>query len=133
MEKISIRSSSSNQFINITQEVSNFVRNSGIKEGLCIVYSPHTTGGITINEAADPDVVYDIIKELKKVIPDHDNYRHGEGNSSAHIKCSLMGASVQIPVTGGNLALGTWQGVFFCEFDGPRNRSVFIQIIGKQE
>jgi len=130
MVKISVKSGAHNQFINITSEVAALVSNSGIKEGICIVFSPHTTAGITINEAADPDVVIDMLKELKKVIPEQDNYRHVEGNSSAHIKTSMMGSSAQIPVSGGKLAMGIWQGIFFCEFDGPRNRSVLVQIIG---
>ncbi len=97
-------------------------------EGICTVYIPHTTCGVTINENADPSVRQDIIMELNKVIPFDDGYRHLEGNSAAHIKASLMGASVCIPVSGGQMLLGTWQGIYLCEFDGPRTRSVIVSV-----
>ena len=103
---------------------------SGVQDGICIVYIPHTTAGVTINEAADPAVVKDMLSVLNKVIPFHDNYLHMEGNSAAHIKTSLMGPSVQIPIEQGRLCFGTWQGVYFCEFDGPRSRNVLVKIIG---
>ena len=131
MKKFTLQTIQKDQFINITHQVNELISGQGIKEGMCLVYSPHTTAGITINEAADPDVVHDILKELKKIVPDRDNYRHMEGNSSAHIKTSMMGPGVYIPVHNGCLVLGTWQGIFFCEFDGPRNRTVIVQIIGK--
>lgn len=131
MEKISLSTGNKNEFVNITHQVSSIVAKMGVRDGFCTIYSPHTTAGITINEAADPDVVHDILKELRKIVPDHDNYRHREGNSSAHIKTSMMGPSVNIPVASGRLCLGTWQGIFFCEFDGPRTRSVYVQVTGE--
>jgi len=130
--KHSLQTGKSVEFVEITSKVKKTVQNSGIKEGLCTVYIPHTTAAVTINEAADPAVVIDIISEINKVIPLHDNYKHLEGNSSAHIKSSLFGISIQVPITNGNLALGTWQGIYFCEFDGPRHRSFFIQLIGSK-
>jgi len=126
-----IRTGKKTEFLNITKEVQKTVGESGIDEGLCVVYIPHTTAGITINEAADPAVVTDITTEINKIIPFHDNYKHMEGNSHAHIKSSLFGISTQIPINNGRLSLGTWQGIFFCEFDGPRHRSFYVQIIGK--
>jgi len=101
-----------------------------VREGLCVVYVPHTTAGITINEAADPSVKADLLMELNKIVPFQDRYQHTEGNSAAHIKATLVGSSVTIPITGGSLALGTWQGIYFCEFDGPRRRQVFVQVLG---
>jgi len=97
------------------------------------VYVPHTTAAVTVNENADPSVARDLLKELNKIVPFQDDYSHGEGNSSAHIKASLLGSGVQIPVAGSRLALGTWQGVFFCEFDGPRQRTVTVQVLGTVE
>ncbi|RPJ05698.1 MAG: YjbQ family protein [Spirochaetaceae bacterium] len=117
-------------FVNITAKVRSALADSGIKSGLCVVYVPHTTAGVTINEAADPDVVDDILKTVNKLIPLHDNYAHSEGNSAAHIKASLFGSSVCIPVENGELCLGTWQGIFFCEFDGPRHRHCFVKVSG---
>jgi secondary thiamine-phosphate synthase enzyme len=117
-------------FQNITSTVQDAVSRLGINEGLCTVFIPHTTAGITINEAADPDVVYDIQMQLGKLVPIRENYKHAEGNSDAHICTSLMGSSVSIPIIKGRLTFGTWQGIFFCEFDGPRRRSVFIQVNG---
>jgi secondary thiamine-phosphate synthase enzyme len=102
---------------------------SGIREGLCLLFVPHTTAAITINENADPDVVRDLLVTLERLVPRHGDYRHGEGNSDAHLKASLMGFSCQIPVSGGRLALGTWQGIYFCEFDGPRRRQLCIGFI----
>jgi secondary thiamine-phosphate synthase enzyme len=93
-----------------------------------LVYCPHTTAGLTINENADPDVQIDMLKELNKIVPFKDGYRHMEGNSAAHIKASLMGFSLQIPITGGRMILGTWQGIYFCEFDGPRTRKICVKI-----
>jgi secondary thiamine-phosphate synthase enzyme len=128
MNTLQVQSRSSTELIDITREVQGIVTSSGIREGICVVYVPHTTAGVTINEAADPSVKGDILMELDKLVPLHDHYQHGEGNSAAHIKASLLGSSVTLPVTGGTLALGTWQGIYFCEFDGPRRRSVFVQI-----
>jgi secondary thiamine-phosphate synthase enzyme len=115
---------------NITSKIQEAVINSGIQSGICAVFVPHTTAGITINENADPDVVSDILKEINKVIPFEDNYKHDEGNSAAHIKASLFGFSTQIIVENGKLVLGIWQGIYFCEFDGPRSRKVNVKIIG---
>ena len=103
---------------------------SGIRTGICQVYTPHTTAGVTINENADPDVVRDLLKEIDTVIPFEDAYRHAEGNSAAHIKSSLVGCDQTVPIEEGRLVLGTWQSIFFCEFDGPRQRKVIVQIIG---
>ncbi len=115
--------------INITNEVQNKVKESGVKNGICIIFVPHTTAGITINENADPDVVKDFIMEVGKVIPLSDNYRHSEGNSAAHIKASIMGFSQTVIIEDGRLLLGTWQGIYFMEFDGPRIRKVQVKII----
>ncbi len=118
------------QFIDITSEVQKAVRAAGFSQGLCTVFVPHTTAGITINENADPSVVRDMLMELEKIVPFNDRYAHSEGNSSAHIKASLMGSSVQLIVDSGRVGLGTWQGIYFCEFDGPRRRSVLVQVLG---
>ncbi|MBN2553665.1 MAG: YjbQ family protein [Spirochaetales bacterium] len=118
------------QFIDITSSVRQAVRSAGVAEGLCTVFVPHTTAGVTVNENADPSVVRDMLMELEKIVPFRDGYAHREGNSAAHIKASLMGPAVQLIVEGGSLALGTWQGIYFCEFDGPRRRSVQVQVLG---
>ena len=131
MDEISVKTSSHTQFIDITSKVSEVLQKSGIKDGICTVFTPHATAGITINENADPDVPRDIIKEMGKVIPLNDGYDHIEGNSAAHIKSSLFGCSEMVIIRNGSLMLGTWQSVFFCEFDGPRNRKVWVEIIGK--
>ncbi len=118
------------QLIDITSQVQEMVTASGCKEGTCMVYCPHTTGAITINESADPSVRSDIIMALNQIVPWDAPYRHMEGNSPAHVKSSLVGASELIAVESGRLVLGTWQGVFFCEFDGPRTRKVHVRFIG---
>ncbi len=115
--------------IEITREVQNKVKESGIKEGVCVVFVPHTTAGITINENCDPDVVKDFLMETSKLVPMSDGYRHSEGNSAAHIKASMMGFSQTIIISEGRLLLGTWQGIYFIEFDGPRIRKVQVKII----
>jgi len=117
------------QFINITSEVREAIRASGVSQGICTVFVPHTTAGVTINENADPDVVRDMLMELEKIVPFNDHYAHREGNSAAHIKTSLMGNAVQLIVDAGRLILGTWQGIYLCEFDGPRKRSVQVQVL----
>ena len=128
----SVSSRSRNQMIDITDEVKSAVDKSGIGEGLVTVYTPHTTAGITINENADPDVTHDILLTLDALIPQNrSGYRHGEGNSDAHVKSSLVGCSGQSLLQDGRLQLGTWQGIYFCEFDGPRNRKVSVQILGE--
>lgn len=114
------------EFIDITRMVEEDVRSSGIREGLCVVYIPHTTAAVTVNEHADPDVRQDILKRLKALVPQDCDYSHIEGNSDAHIKSSLLGASQTVPVNEGRLLLGTWQGIFFCEFDGPRSRQFYV-------
>ncbi len=129
MESIQVRSRSRNQFVDITAAVRAAIKNTGIQEGLAVVYVTHTTAGITINEAADPSVVEDIMKKLSDLVPRSEGYRHMEGNSDAHIKASLMGSSVTLIVSGGAPILGTWQGVFFCEFDGPRTRTVRVMVV----
>ena len=117
-----------NNWTDITQRVKDALRESGIINGLCVVYCPHTTAGITINENADPDVVRDLIFALEKTYPDRAEFRHNEGNSAAHLKASAIGSSATIPVKNGRLLLGTWQGIYFCEFDGPRARRFYVQI-----
>ncbi len=117
------------QMVDITGEVSRIVARSGVSEGVCRLFVPHTTAGLTINENADPTVVDDILAELNKIIPFEDGYGHSEGNSAAHIKSSLTGVSLTVFVTGGRLLLGTWQGLYFCEYDGPRRRKVLVKVI----
>ena len=128
MEELSVRTQSRTEMLDITAEVQRVVASAGAGSGVCVVFVPHTTAGVTINENADPSVQRDIIAELNKIIPFEDNYAHTEGNSAAHIKASLMGSSVSVPIEDGRLQLGTWQGIFFCEFDGPRRRRVWVQI-----
>lgn len=127
--QISVKTNDRTQMIDITSKVRESVRESGIKNGLVHVFSLHTTAAITINENADPAVEQDILKTINKIIPWDDNYSHMEGNSAAHIKVSLFGPSETIPLENSSLVLGTWQSIFFCEFDGPRNRRVNIQIV----
>jgi secondary thiamine-phosphate synthase enzyme len=129
LKEIDVQTNTQTQIIDITAQIQKVVRESGISEGLCCVFIPHTTAGVTINENADPSVKHDIIMELNKVIPLNDHYRHLEGNSAAHIKASIIGSSVNVPVENNNLLLGTWQGICFCEFDGPRQRNVYVKII----
>ncbi len=117
------------QFIDITSEVERIVTQSGVKDGTARIFTLHTTAGLTINENADPTVVEDILMELNKVVPLNDGYRHMEGNSAAHIKSSLFGVSLAVFITGGRLALGTWQSLYFCEFNGPRQRKVLVKVI----
>ena len=131
-ETFSISTKQRNQMIDITGQVRSFVSQSGITNGDVIVYCPHTTAAITINENADPSVPHDILLTLEELLPHHrPGYRHSEGNSDAHCKSSLLGCSEQILIKDKSLDLGTWQGVFFCEFDGPRSRRVIVQIRGE--
>ena len=120
---------SGTDIIDVTATVQNIVSTSGIKNGVCYVYVPHTTAAIMVNEHADPSVAADIKAQLELMVPQHSGYTHGEGNSPAHIKSALIGNSQSIFIEEGKLALGIWQGVFFCEFDGPRNRTVMVKII----
>jgi secondary thiamine-phosphate synthase enzyme len=120
-----------NQFVDITEKVRAVVRRNGLREGICTVYCPHTTAAVTINENADPDVVHDMLLHLERTVPElQSGFLHGEGNSDSHIKASLIGPSVILLVDKGDLVLGRWQGVFFCEFDGPRMRNVHVQAMG---
>ena len=116
-------------FSDVTDRVRAALAESGIQEGLCVVYCPHTTAGITVNENADPDVVRDLLFALEQTFPDRGAFRHAEGNSAAHLKASAMGSSATLIVHEGRLLLGTWQGVYFCEFDGPRKRRFFVRIM----
>jgi secondary thiamine-phosphate synthase enzyme len=129
LKEITIQTNTQTQILDITAQVQKVVEDSGIAEGLCCVFVSHTTAGVTINENADPSVKHDILMELNKIIPFNDNYSHLEGNSAAHIKASIIGSSVNVPVKNNNLLLGTWQGICFCEFDGPRRRKVYVKII----
>ena len=116
--------------VDVTDMAARAVRSSGISDGLCLVYCPHTTAGITINENADPDVARDFLIGLGKAFPDRPEFRHAEGNSSAHLKASAVGSSATVIVSGGLLVLGTWQGIYLCEFDGPRRRRLFVKVQG---
>jgi secondary thiamine-phosphate synthase enzyme len=121
-------------FVEITEQVRSFLRQESLESGMAVVYVPHTTAGITINENADPDVVRDFLADLDRLIPQHQSYyRHYEGNSAAHLKTSLMGSSVTILVENSRLVLGTWQGIYLCEFDGPRNRKVHVKLLPDPE
>lgn len=128
MNSFSVSTRSRTELIDITSQIHEAVRKSEVQDGLCCVYVPHTTAAVTINENADPSVPKDIVAELNKVVPFEDNYSHAEGNSAAHIKASVIGPSVTVPVESGRLSLGTWQGIFFCEFDGPRTRRVQVSL-----
>lgn len=116
-------------FINITRQVEQIVQEAGLADGLCQIFIPHTTAAVTINENADPDVVTDMLAALRQMVPKLP-YRHAEGNSPAHVKSSLLGCSATVPVSNGQLTLGTWQGIYLCEFDGPRRRQVQVQLVG---
>ena len=129
IQTFQIRTSKQTEFMDITRSVQEAVKKAGVEEGICIVFVPHTTAAITINENADPSVIKDILMELNKVIPFEDRYQHTEGNSPAHIKSSLIGCSQTIFVESGRLVLGTWQGIFFCEFDGPRHRKFYVKVV----
>ena len=129
MEEITVKTSSKIEMIDITRQVQDIVQHSKVTHGICIVFVPHTTAAITINENADPAVCKDIIGELNKIIPLEDNYRHIEGNSAAHIKATLTGSSQTVIIEKAELQLGTWQSLFFCEYDGPRNRKAWVKII----
>jgi secondary thiamine-phosphate synthase enzyme len=129
---VNIATDSRVQFVDITAAVRARVLESGIESGVCYVFVPHTTAGITINENADPDVIRDITRVLERLVPESGDYRHSEGNSDAHLKAALLGSSATLPIVNGRLGLGTWQGVYFCEFDGPRNRSFKIGIMGQE-
>jgi secondary thiamine-phosphate synthase enzyme len=131
LSEFSVRTGGHTDWINITSEVQKIVAASGVREGICVVFVPHTTAAVTINENADPDVPHDVNFALNMVSPDRREFRHGEGNSAAHTKSSLIGPSLTLIVTGGRLLLGTWQGIWFNEYDGPRTRKVHVRILGE--
>lgn len=125
---IPISTGSRTEFVDVTGKVRQVVKESGVKDGTCTVYVPHTTAAVTINENADPSVRRDVLASLNKLIPFDADYSHSEGNSAAHIKASIIGSSETIIVVDGRLALGTWQGIYYCEFDGPRRRTLLVQV-----
>ncbi|MBW1888482.1 MAG: YjbQ family protein [Deltaproteobacteria bacterium] len=125
---INVKTGSRIDMVDITSMIQKEMSKSGIKEGICFVYVPHTTAGITINEGADPAVCQDIMKKLNELVPPNSGYQHMEGNADSHIKTSLMGSSISVLVENGRLVLGTWQKIFFCEFDGPRSRRVYLKV-----
>lgn len=131
MKVIEIRTAAREALVDLTAEVGRLAAASGVADGLCVVFVPHTTAAVTINENADPDVKSDILMALRKAVPDSLPYEHAEGNSPAHVKASLVGSSVTVIVAGGRLQLGTWQGICLCEFDGPRTRQAWVQIVGR--
>jgi secondary thiamine-phosphate synthase enzyme len=126
---LDVKTQTKDELIDITSSIKDAITNSQVKNGICLIYVPHTTAGVTINENADPSVKSDILMVLRNIVPDSLPYRHTEGNSPGHVKSTLVGCSASILINNGSLALGTWQGIFFCEFDGPRNRKVFVKII----
>lgn len=129
MKTITVDSRKQVELIDITAKICRSIREETVKEGIAVIYTPHTTAAITINENADPDVTRDMVMGINKLVPMQDNYRHLEGNSAAHIKSSLFGASETVIINNGTVVLGTWQGIYFCEFDGPRQRKVHIQVL----
>ena len=131
LSDFAVRTSAQNEWINITAQVQKAVAASGISEGLCVVFVPHTTAAVTLNENADADVPNDVILALNAISPDRREFRHGEGNSAAHAKTSLVGPSLTLIVAGGRLLLGTWQGIWFNEYDGPRTRKVHVRVLGE--
>ena len=130
MNQIQLSTAKKTEFIDITTKVERIVETSRVTNGLCVIFSPHTSAGLTINENADPSVRKDIINQLDKIAPRGANYVHLEGNADAHIKASLLGSSLNVIIKDNSLVLGTWQGIYFCEFDGPRQRRVYVNIIG---
>ncbi|MFN3598181.1 MAG: secondary thiamine-phosphate synthase enzyme YjbQ [Aquificaceae bacterium] len=129
MAVIRVRTTKHTSFVNITNQVREIVKDSGIKSGLCLVYVPHTTACVFINEGADPEVIRDIAYAVEKLIPWRDNYAHSEGNSAAHIRSALIGNSRIVPIENGDLALGTWEAIFLADFDGPRERKVIVKVL----
>jgi secondary thiamine-phosphate synthase enzyme len=129
MHTISVNTGKRLNLINITDQVQKYVRDSGVNEGVCHIFVAHTTAGLTINENADPSVQDDILMMLNKIVPDQESYRHAEGNSPAHVKSSLMGPNLTVIIDGGRPVLGTWQGIYLCEFDGPRTRKVHLKVM----
>lgn len=129
VKTFSVSTNNRTEMVDITSNVQEIIQDSKQQDALCTIFIPHTTAGITINENADPSVHTDILTELNKIVPFDDNYSHTEGNSSAHIKSSMIGSSINVIIEDGKLKLGTWQGIYFCEFDGPRTRKVWVKII----
>jgi secondary thiamine-phosphate synthase enzyme len=130
LSTLSLRTNRKDEWLNITSEVRKIVASSGIKEGICVVFIPHTTAAVTVNENADPDVPHDVILALHAAAPDRREFRHTEGNSAAHAKTSIVGPSITLIVSEGSLLLGTWQGLWFTEYDGPRTRKVYVRVLG---
>jgi secondary thiamine-phosphate synthase enzyme len=130
--KLSVKTRKRTELVDITSDINQLIQNSGTDQGLCMIYVPHTTAAVTINESADPSVKSDILMVLNQLIPWEAKYRHLEGNSPAHIKSTLVGSSELIAIENGRLILGTWQGIFFCEFDGPRTRKVNVRIVAER-
>jgi secondary thiamine-phosphate synthase enzyme len=131
LKSIQIETTKHNQLLDITEQVGEVVQNAGVEEGICFIYAPHTTAGLLINENADPSVKEDILMALSRIVPDNLPFRHTEGNSPGHVKSSIVGCSAAVPVKKGRLQLGTWQGIFFAEFDGPRTRQVWVSVIAQ--
>ena len=129
--EFTVRTSSHTQMIDITRQVQDIVEQSGVNEGMCIVFVPHTTAAVTINENADPNVKRDFMKEIGKIVPWGDGYSHSEGNSAAHLKASIMGFSETVIIDRGRLLLGTWQDIYFLEYDGSRTRTVYVKVMGE--
>lgn len=127
--EFSVRTSGRNQFLDITSRVREALDKSGVTDGVAIVFVPHTTAGVTINENADPDVLTDMVRGMGDMVPENSAFRHSEGNSAAHIKSTVTGPSLTLIVTQGRLLLGTWQGIYFCEYDGPRNRRFHVKVM----
>ena len=129
METFEVRTTSRTEYVEITRQVCEIVERSGVERGAALVCVPHTTAAVTVNEHADPDVMSDLMTALSSFVPRHGSYAHAEGNADAHVKAVLVGSSALLPIEGGKVVLGTWQGVFFCEFDGPRRRRVTVQVL----
>ena len=129
IHRVSIKTKSRVEFQEVTPKVRDIIGESGIRSGVCYLFVPHTTAGVIVNEHADPSVVEDIAAQLEAMVPQHGNYRHLEGNAPAHIKASLVGSSEALLIEDGKIVLGTWQGIFFCEFDGPRNRTLLVKVM----
>jgi secondary thiamine-phosphate synthase enzyme len=133
MKTIKLQTSGRTDFVDLTDKVEAAVKHLNLQSGAVLVFNPHTTAGLTINEGADPDVVRDMSASFDKLVPWQDGYLHAEGNAAAHIKATMFGSSVTVPVEGRRLQLGTWQKIWFCDFDGPRSRQVWVQILGRQD
>ncbi|MCM8768043.1 MAG: secondary thiamine-phosphate synthase enzyme YjbQ [Candidatus Omnitrophica bacterium] len=129
MEKIIIQTKRRTEFVDITGEIERILKSKNVKSGICYIFVPHTTCGLTINENADPSVRKDIIEKLEQLVPENDKYSHTEGNADAHIKSSIVGHSLTVFIENNSLQLGTWQGIYLCEFDGPRTRNVWLKIL----